>query len=309
MNFSWPIERPDFATIIKKLANGDQDAVPHDMKPINPFSESFIIENNCKNESIDMVVLVKSAVIHFENRQVIRNTWGRNLSHMFFLLADCDPTDHKCSSRVKEESSLFNDLIMVDFVDQYYSLTRKAIAGLHWIMNFCSAAKYGFFVDDDQYVNVNNVKIFLSDPYHDPFNIRLRNQEDRHLPRLTQDVDDRLYAGWVGVNWKPFRTKNKHYISIKDYPFDRWPDFVIGRGYLLSMPAIKEMSLATQFVKTIPFDDYYFSIVRLKLGIRLIHSSRFTRRTKYKGQNLSKIAVFDCWGNITCINKVWNDWH
>lgn len=56
-----------------------------------------------------------------------------------------------------DESMKYGDVIVENFIDMYYNLTLKSIMLLKWVKFNCPTARYIMKVDDDVYLNVENV--------------------------------------------------------------------------------------------------------------------------------------------------------
>ena len=121
-----------------------------------------------KSSQSDLVFLVKSAVLNFEKRDVIRRTWGGKSRYRFlqtrtfFLLGNT--FDKQVQERISKENYQHRDLIQGDFVDAYYNNTLKTLMGFQFCFKYCDNSDYYLFVDDDYYVSTKNLFIFLKNP-------------------------------------------------------------------------------------------------------------------------------------------------
>ena len=50
------------------------------------------------------------------------------------------------------------------FIDEYFNNTLKTINGMRWCKENCIRSKFFLFVDDDFYVSVKNILLFLRNP-------------------------------------------------------------------------------------------------------------------------------------------------
>ena len=64
-----------------------------------------------------------------------------------------------------EENDKYKDVIVEDFVDTYYNLTVKSVMLLRWVEHNCVNAKFIMKMDDDVYLNVDNLMAFLKEDY------------------------------------------------------------------------------------------------------------------------------------------------
>ena len=65
---------------------------------------------------------------------------------------------------IMKENSKYNDLIQVDVIDNYYNISFKTLMGLRWAYENCINGKYFLFIDNDYYLSVNNLLLFLRNP-------------------------------------------------------------------------------------------------------------------------------------------------
>ena len=124
---------------------------------------------------ISVTCLVKSAVDHFENRKVIRNTWGSekqfdNVQIRSVFLLGYPAANDSLQLIVEEENGLFKDIVQGDFIDTYYNNTIKTLMALQWATKFCANSKFYLFVDDDYLVSMENLLMFLLNPSAYPAN-------------------------------------------------------------------------------------------------------------------------------------------
>ena len=63
-----------------------------------------------------------------------------------------------------KENDMYNDLIQVDVIENYYNITHKTLMGLRWAYDNCFNAKYFLFIDNDFYLSVKNLLSFVWNP-------------------------------------------------------------------------------------------------------------------------------------------------
>ena len=81
-----------------------------------------------------------------------------------------------------------------------------------------------------------------------------------------------LYAGYVFQNESPIRDQlSKWFISLNDYPYSKYPPFVLTGFVFLSNKSLKLFYLASKMVEVFKFDDVYIGILAYKLNIKPIH--------------------------------------
>lgn len=247
--FKYPLEI-NFPELIKQLQAGNTSHI----EPINEHNFHFVFnptdmcnfQGNITDHKI--LILVKSAALNSERRSVIRDTWAKQLyknMRLVFVLG----LPERGNLRVRVEFSKYGDIVQENFIDNYRNNTIKMEMAYKWAVTECQSAEYLFFVDDDYFVNVDNLQnYFRSDKVRDKRN---------------------FFAGTLLGNSVPYRAKgSKWYISWEQYPFDRWPPYIAGGGYFVSMDVAQRFHLAFPYVKPMHIDDVFLGITARKLGIR-----------------------------------------
>ncbi|KAB7495989.1 Beta-1,3-galactosyltransferase brn [Armadillidium nasatum] len=248
------------------------------VKPINEFSYpfTFIYQEKCRSkEPIRLMYIVKSAMHNFENREMIRNTWGYenkyidvSIRTVFLLGYDFDSPDLQI--KVEKEANTHKDIIQAEFIDSYYNNTLKAMMGLHWAFHYCENVKYFFFVDDDYYISTRNVLRFLRSPLNYPKYL------EKFVASAVNEYQDQLYAGFVFNNVSPIRWYfSKWYVPLSEYPYSHWPTYVTAGAYVLSRKSLVNLYYASLFTKFFRFDDIFLGMAAKKAGIKPVHHNEF----------------------------------
>ena len=177
-NFEYPI-KGDIQVHIERLRRGQEPLEtpinPHDYMIVRKSRDKCIIDDpNDIRQKIRVVYLVKSALDHFEQRKVIRKTWGYEkrfsdvtIKTVFLLGSPKDPQD-MLHTKIKDEYDSFGDIVQGDFIDDYYNNTIKTMMGLRWATEICPYSKFYAFFDDDYYVSTRNMLRFLRNPVNYP---------------------------------------------------------------------------------------------------------------------------------------------
>ena len=135
-------------------------------------TESMKIDKpmGCGNDlgaALKLLVIVNSAVDHFEARRAIRKTWGRFAvergAHLFFMLGST--IDQNVQDKVMLEEQENSDMLQGQFIDNYFNLTLKTISMMKWISDHCYKVKYVLKVDDDMFVNMQHFIDFSETRY------------------------------------------------------------------------------------------------------------------------------------------------
>ena len=115
-----------------------------------------------------------------------------------------------------------------------------------------------------------------------------------------------LYAGHV-FHEKPHRDpKNKWYVSVEEYPHDKYPPFVQA-SYILSNKALRKFYYATMFVKSFRMDDVYLGILAHKLQIDPLHNPHFWDwRQSYKIEDYQYAVSSHGFSDPQELERIWN---
>ena len=73
-------------------------------------------------------------------------------------------TNSSIQDDILKENDWYNDLIQVDVIENYYNVSFKTLMGLRWAYENCFNAKYFLFIDNDYYLSVKNLLLFLRNP-------------------------------------------------------------------------------------------------------------------------------------------------
>ncbi|EFX80873.1 hypothetical protein DAPPUDRAFT_318039 [Daphnia pulex] len=217
--------------------------------------------------SIDttLLIVVISAAGHSAKRNLIRTTWaGPSLLNvdwiqLIFLVGSTPNEDKILKDRLEKENAQHQDLIQVNVVDSYANLTLKSIALLHWAHGHCPGAKFVLKCDDDTYLNFNVL-------------VNLLGKEQFQQ-------SDRLYGLGI-VQDRPQRDpNNKYYISRTVWPWNMYPAFLSGGGYLMGRDTIQPLLSATQTTPFFPLEDVFLTgICARKARITSVSSRRIYER-------------------------------
>ena len=121
-------------------------------------------------DSVDILLLVKSAPKNNRNRAVLRTMWlnqtylsnvSATVKYAFLIGTKQFPS---VPSYLLKEARGHNDLIFMDYVDTYRNNTYKTMGAMKWTLENCRNARYIALVDDDLFVNVKNLARFLRNP-------------------------------------------------------------------------------------------------------------------------------------------------
>lgn len=214
---------------------------------------------DCRQNPPFLVVLVTSSHTQMLARLAIRNTWGREKVvrgkriKTFFLLGLSPSKD--IERAVAQEAQQHRDIIQKDFVDVYFNLTLKTMMGIEWIHHFCPQAAFVMKTDSDMFVNVYYLTELL----------------------LKKNRTTRFFTGFLKMNEFPIRSKyNKWFVSKYEYPWDKYPPFCSGTGYVFSSDVASQVYNVSESIPFIKLEDVFMGLCLAKLKIRLeeLHSKQ-----------------------------------
>ncbi|KAM4887477.1 beta-1,3-galactosyltransferase 5 [Thomomys bottae] len=206
---------------------------------------------DCSQSPPFLVLLVTSAHGQVAARTAIRKTWGRARTvrgrqvRTFFLLGSTASPEQMAA--VAQESQQFGDIIQKDFKDVYFNLTLKVLMGLEWVHHFCPQTDFVMKTDSDMFINVHYLTELL----------------------LRKNRTTRLFTGYLKLNEFPIRSRfSKWFVSQHEYPWDRYPPFCSGTGYVLSSDVASQVYNISESVPFIKLEDVFVGLCLAKLRIR-----------------------------------------
>lgn len=160
----------------------------------------LINTNRCdtlwSNQS-SFVVLVESNIVNFEERQLIRDTWGLSVLQevgnfrVIFLVGMTHSDD--VQSKLEFEQHMYEDMVQIAIYEDFQNLTHKSIHMLHWYTHFCSSAKYLFKTDDDIYLHIPNL-IHLFESINFEGSLLCHHNNSRKILRSLKDIHYFIYT-------------------------------------------------------------------------------------------------------------------
>jgi hypothetical protein len=328
-NFSYPLDINNLRDIIESL----KDKQPLDSMPksINDYNYRFIIrnQNQCSKinsinnqnrsvhneEDVTLLIVVKSALKHFDRRNAIRKSWGFEkrfsdvIIRRIFILGNCvDRTDiNDCQDLIDDEFNRYKDIVQADFEDTYYNNTIKTMVAFKWIVEHCSRAQFILFVDDDYYISIKNLLKFIRNPTNASPLIDSETDTNK-LNELKYQFDGRLYSGYVFSSSTPMRHKiSKWFVSLQEYPYSYYPPYVTAGAFILSNVSLLDMYFASFYTKHFRFDDIYIGILAKKVSIIPLHNENFYFwKLKYDPNVYANVIASHGFSDSNELMRVWN---
>lgn len=233
-----------------------------------------------------MVLVVNSAANgtkHRQLRQAIRKTWGDSLTSLkgkhtwglFFVLGNTE-NDHEHQANL-QEAIQYNDVIIGNFTDHYYSIATKTFMGHNWATKRL-VCQYIMKTDDDVYVRVPQTITWL---------------QDQGFPRS-------FYGGHIKNEYlKVEREKtSKWYLTTAEFPKDAWQPYCHGAFHIMSTDIVKKLLNFTNYRTPYFADDAYIGDILL--------SELHISPTEIQGFGLGGLGLTDCQliGNIAIGHRI-----
>lgn len=221
------------------------------------------LHNSDDEEERLIVYFITSAPENWENREVIRATWGA-LPNPRPVFITGYSANIGVMDRVVEEAHLFQDIIVEDFLDAYRNLTLKTAFILKSFLSLCPHAHFLIKTDDDMFLQ----------------------------PRLFQELlaaaDLDQLTGNVQVGAIPYRdAASKYYLPLWIYNETLLPTFISGWTYVLPGRRVPDIFEAAFTVPMLNLEDVFFTglVSGQILNLTMVNDERF-RTKSFHGRNV-----------------------
>ncbi|XP_054613192.1 N-acetyllactosaminide beta-1,3-N-acetylglucosaminyltransferase 2 [Dunckerocampus dactyliophorus] len=227
-----------------------------------------------------LLMAIKSQVGNFENRQAIRETWGRNglvkgesnkkgeFVRTVFLLGrqDSSTGPHPDLKNFLElENQKYGDILQWDFRDTFFNLTLKDLLFWHWLQHYCPTAVFIFKGDDDVFVRTGALLDYLH-----------KQRQEHNLRRaLTNKTHIDLFVGDVISNAMPNRNPSTKYYIPESFYKGSYPAYAGGGGVVYSVSLALRLKEVSKRVRLFPIDDVYLGMCLQRLGLSPSHHPGF----------------------------------
>lgn len=286
-DFTYPLDG-DISVYVNQLLSNKRP----DVEPINSYNYKFDYLPTCELEDLNkkhkrLTIIVKSAVKNVDKREAIRQTWGAQGKFHGVNIRTLFNLGRTSSKQCSEEAVRYGDIIQSDFVDSYYNNTVKTMMGLRYAYKYCTLTDYFILVDDDYYVSMVNV-----------------------LKTFPPSSNTTFYSGKVHLDPPVYRNPiRKWYVSTKDYPFSKYPNFVSGGFIMLTKSTLKTLYLASKYTKHFPFDDVFLGIIAFKLQIPpTVNQECYIDKIAFKGaESYKSVVATHGYEDTEAMMKVWHE--
>uniref|UniRef100_A0A3B3ZLK0 Hexosyltransferase n=2 Tax=Periophthalmus magnuspinnatus TaxID=409849 RepID=A0A3B3ZLK0_9GOBI len=216
----------------------------------------------CTNKKLFILVLVFSSVPNVTQRDAVRKTWanqtqvqGFPVKVLFFL--GSTQTSHVQDNLMKE-SNLYGDIVQGHAVSDgsVRSPAEKTVLALHWVVAYCSVARFVLLTKDTVYVNLQAIGSYLLGLHRHP--------EDLYLGRVIQKVSPDHDPNSPG------------YLPPAVYPNKFLPEYCDQTAYVLSQDVVRKVYIASAEVHAAVPADVFVGLCAHKAGVAPTHSARFS---------------------------------
>lgn len=234
-----------------------------------------------------LVILVASSAEAYQNRMVIRHTWGTdNALHRkwktVFLIGEGQ--DVGISDRILREAQIFGDIIQGDYKETFANKVFKIQSGFEWAAKYCSSFQYLLKTDDDVFVNTRGLIDFLSG---------------------TGTLNTEFYFGHL-MHGSPVLRTGFYGVSEEDHPANFYKDYISGGGYVLSKDLVLKFTQMFDVVKPLKIDDAYIGMLAADIGVEPISSSTFMMYNDNSCEDNDIILLIRP-VNHECMHKLFDD--
>ena len=233
-------------------------------KPYKHLIPKTLISPEINLRRTELLILISSSPYNYGRRNAIRNSWADcdNL-HGQYYESKLIPKEITCmrvfmvgrmasnETTLIHEAETYNDMIIVDYLDTYKTITFKLLSAFKWAYDIFP--NYVLKSDDDVFV---------------------------HLPRLILQVlssaKKRFYGGVPYSGGKVMRNINhKHFVSYKDFNEPKFPTFCRGGMYVFSGDLLPEVLNASNEIPIFGVDDAFLGIIMRNIGVSPQHIKKF----------------------------------
>lgn len=224
--------------------------------------EFLIAPRTCKEllQQPTLVVVVYSAANNFNERTVIRETWGsrRNDTRSYLLFLIGAVNSSSLQAKLQLESEMNGDLIQGNFEDTYRNLTYKHVMGLKWFIFNCKEARFLLRTDADAFVNLPLMNNYLEAPSE------LSSRFHRGKLLFGREVTGAKVKRSFRSKWRvPFERYAKKY----------YPNYCSGFATLYSADVVFPLYREAQIRPYFWIEDVYMTgVLRTKLNISILPS-------------------------------------
>lgn len=234
-------------------------------------------ENNVQ-DTVLLLLAIKTKGMNFQNRQAIRQTWGQvgwivghkrsgdreerrgGYVRRVFLLGKEERQSLIDEDLLRMESSYYGDILQWDFQETFFNLTLKDVLFWRWFSHTCNQTLFVFKGDDDVFVNTNKMVMYLHDQLR-------KTQADGLMKEFM--VGDVIGAA------TPHRINDSKYFIPASFYKGLYPRYAGGGGVVYSALLAQDLYSVSKNVHLFPIDDVYVGMCMIRLNAYPIHHPAF----------------------------------
>ena len=269
---------------------------------INTFDHKYLLSSDavCRPKNgtnVHTLIIVASKPTALKARQTLRKTWGsvkyvgkERVETIYVVGSSPDPLIKQI---LHTESRNYGDILQIDFKDTYFNLTLKSIMAMKWATEYCSSAKFFMKTDHDSYVTVPNLV--------------------KYLTSLSYERQQNLYAGQLFHDTPVFRQGHtfgsyydKFVVPYDEYPYNTYPAYCSGAGYVLSSSVAKTIVYEAAFIDLFRFEDVYIGMCANRSGFEGTMGQGFSSEWTLYTFCRSKYHIVSHYHDDDEIRGMWN---
>ena len=267
----------------------------------NPHSFDYLINPGssiCDTPSpsqVKLLVAVVSSMANFEQRQVVRSTWGNvsafgHQTRLVFLLGSLDHADqttlieenNELETSIRAESARHGDIVQESFVDSYRNLTLKTVMTLRWAATYCRHAQLVLKVSCGQECISDRSahKSFLLYLKFDQTLLKVDDDVIVNMARLldwTNELEaseratessssspltsfQNAFYCYVLNGTQPIRGESKWMLSREEFADDYFPVYCMGLAYMFTTDLAARLYEASFYQRPVYLEDVSLGI-------------------------------------------------
>jgi len=223
----------------------------HNRSSSPPVNVSYILHNpglcsGLVTSGVSWVVGIYSAPEQSERRKLLRETWAnvalfqQNVFRTFFVMGQARIAQQES---IQAEFERYRDIVQGNFVDGPRNSTLKGLLSLHFVVHYCTAAKYFIKADDDNFLNIFSMMHLFEQSLMHQHTVICALWKDNTMPILR---DPKECAPWcVAADELPGRT--------------HFPQYCAGLAYAVSHELVSALYTASLSAPYFWIDDVYIT--------------------------------------------------
>ncbi|KAH8250127.1 hypothetical protein KR026_005636, partial [Drosophila bipectinata] len=207
------------------------------------------------------------------------------------------------TSKLREESYLYNDMIQEKFKDNFKHRILKSVLALKHFNNKCfNTSAYFLKAKDDSFVNIPNL-------IHVLLGGTLPAYKPHHKMQFRLSATSGVLLGHKLSQSKPNRDMcNKYFVPQYIYLDEVFPRHLSGSGYLMSRDVARQLYEAAWHTEIVPLEDVFITgLCSLRAQVNpvncplfsLLSAQNFCDFRENIVQNLKDQKIQEIWHNMT----------